>query len=295
MKHLHLLLYFIMVFLLVSGQDMIHGQSGVINGKTIDSKTLNPVEYSSILNYSRHNRVYSNAAGEFMAEAEKGDTIILYAVSYLYKKIIADEEVFVKDHQVLFPMDQMIYEIEEAHIMGIGTYEEFKQQVLNLKRSDTKSEILNENIAELSRKEAVDASDRAKEKENMNKISIMRIPIRTPEERERIKLAEIIENEKIQDQVYQKFNPLLIKQVTGLTDDDEIIEFIHFCGFTDKYILEVNEYDLIELITKKFETFQKMNKKERSLQNQKYQGKYSFLYKSDNLFSSSDALYSCTE
>jgi hypothetical protein len=268
MKHDHLLFYFIMVFLLVSRQNMIYGQLGVITGKTIDSKTLNPVEYSSILNYSRHNRVYSNAAGEFMVEAEKGDTIILYAVSYLYKKIVADKEVFVKDHQVLFPMDQMIYEIEEAHIMGIGTYEEFKQQVLNLKRSDTKSEILNENIAELSRKEAVDASERAKEKENMNKISIMRIPILTPEERERIKLAEIIEIEKIQDQVYQKYNPLLVKEVTGLTNDDEIIEFIIFCDFSDKYLLEVNEYVLMELIAKKFESFQKMKRKDGSLQNQ---------------------------
>lgn len=284
-----------MIFLLVSGHVMISGQPGVITGKTIDSKTHNPVEYSSILNYSRHNRVYSNAAGEFMIEAEKGDTLILYAVSYLYKKIVADEEVFVKDRRVLFPMDQMIYEIEEAHIMGIGTYEEFKQQVLNLKRTDTKSEILNESIAVLSGKEAVEASDRAQEKETMNKISIMRIPIRTPEERERIKLAEIMENEKIQDQVYQKFNPLLVKEVTGLTDDDEIIKFIIFCGFTDKYILEVNEYDLMELITKKFEFFQKMNKKERPLPNQINQGKDSFFLMLGNLISSSDALCSSNE
>ncbi len=81
------------------------------------------------------------------------------------------------------------------------------------------------------------------------------IPILSPEEKERIALKKIMEKEQIKEQVYLKFNPEVIKKVTGLTDDRDILEFMVFCDFSDEYLLEINEYDLAAEIALKFEAY----------------------------------------
>jgi hypothetical protein len=51
--------------------------------------------------------------------------------------------------------------------------------------------------------------------------------------------------------------------VTGLTEDDDIIEFMVWCQFSDSYILETNEYDLAERIAARFELFRKKKEEEK--------------------------------
>jgi hypothetical protein len=64
-----------------------------------------------------------------------------------------------------------------------------------------------------------------------------------------------MEKEQIKEQVYLKFNPEVIRKVTGLTDDRDILEFMVFCNFSDDYLLEINEYDLSAEIALKFEAY----------------------------------------
>jgi hypothetical protein len=48
---------------------------------------------------------------------------------------------------------------------------------------------------------------------------------------------------------------MVVKKVTGLTADDEVIEFMLFCDFTDAYLLKVSPYDLMLVIESKFRQF----------------------------------------
>ena len=248
----------------------VDAQQGIIQGKVVDDSTKKAIEYVSVLNFSRHNRVYSNSIGEFRLEARAGDTLVLYAVGYYYSRIIVDKAMINTVDQQVFNMNQQAFEIAEVRIFDLGTYEEFKQQFIDLDRPKTKTEILADDLAETSRQVAREAYEKAKSAQMLDGVTLLTVPIRTPEEKERLVLAKIIEKEKIRDQIYQKYNPVVVKKVTGITDDDTAIAFMAYCDYSDAYLLKVNEYDLMESIARKYEMFKKKKQAEKSMENRLY-------------------------
>ncbi len=272
MKHFYkpgFCLYFI---LMIAGNYRAHAQPSTIRGKVVDAISKKTIEYASALNFSHHIRTYSNSSGEFNLDAHVGDTLVLYAVGYYYQKIIVDDAMINTPDKHVFALEQQAVEIEEVRIISLGTYEEFREKFIHLDRPKTKTDLLAENLIESSRQAAVEAYQKAMDEQRLNGVTIVSVPIRTPEEKERILLAQIIEKEKVRDQVYQKFNPVVVKKVTGLDNDDDIIEFMVFCDYSDAYLLQVNEYDLMVGIARKFDLFKKMKEAEKSMQNLIYPG-----------------------
>jgi hypothetical protein len=266
MKHVYKPLghFFLITFVLINTR--VCGQEGSIRGQAIDAETGKPVEYTYVLNYSLHKSIYSNTGGEFNLGARPGDTLVLYAVGYYYQKTIVTESMLGTPHDVAFRLKQQVYELSEARIIGLGTYDDFKQQFLDLKRPRTQTDILSDNLAEIACIEGKDAYDKALARGEIKPPS-PGFTIRSPEEIERMKLAQIMEKEKIRDQIYRKYNPKVVKSVTGLVDDDEIIEFMVYCSFDDAYLLEVSEYDLMTRIALKYELFKRKKLDKKSMEN----------------------------
>ena len=75
------------------------------------------------------------------------------------------------------------------------------------------------------------------------------------EGKERRKLAEIKAQEKISDYIFSKFNPYMVQRATGLTDEDEIVKFMIFCGFSEFFLLNATEEELRRATTKKYEFY----------------------------------------
>ena len=67
------------------------GQMTTIKGKVVDRSNGKPVEYAYVLNYSRQRQIYCNTNGEFQLNAHAGDTLVLYAIGYLYQKIVVED------------------------------------------------------------------------------------------------------------------------------------------------------------------------------------------------------------
>ncbi|HLO60826.1 MAG TPA: carboxypeptidase-like regulatory domain-containing protein [Bacteroidales bacterium] len=263
----HNLLRILVPVLLVVPAAVAEAQVKQIHGKVTDSETQVPVEYAYILNFSRQQQIYCNSKGEFRINAEAGDTLVLYALGYDYKKVVVDEEMIGGETSVV-KLNHQSYDLNEARILGFGSYYDFREKFVNLERPVTQTEQLNKDIAQVSQQVAIQAYSEAMTKQSAeNGVTLMRANIYTPEEIERMKLAKIIEKEKVKDQVYHKFNPMMVKQITGLTDDDEIIEFMVYCKFTDAYIIEVSEYDLSARIALKFEMFKKYKEDQKSMEN----------------------------
>jgi hypothetical protein len=266
MKRLYLLFYSVFI-VLFPGSPHSWAQQGEITGRVVDALTGKAVEYTAVLNYSRHLRMYSNTAGEFRLQAQAGDTLVFYAVGYFYEKVIADETMINTDVPRSFTLRQQTFEIQEVRVYSLGTYEDFRERFINLDRPATQTEKLAAELAETSRTEAREAYDQAKAAQKLDGITLVSVPILTPEEKERLVLAQIIKEEKINDQIYQKYNPVVVKKVTGLTSDDDIIEFMVFCNYSDTYLLKVNDYDLMVSIGRKYEQFKRKKQEEKSMQN----------------------------
>jgi hypothetical protein len=237
----------IVVLLIAGGCMTIHAQFRVLTGLIRDKITGMGVVNALVLNYSTRQSVYSDNSGIFNLEINIGDTVVLSAVGYYYDRLVVNDSLPGAPVPVKFIFTPRAYEISEARIIGLGTYDDFRNRFLELQRPKTKIEILTENLAGTSLIEAKDAYN--------GPPAGLAVPIRSPEEKERIALKKIMEKEKIKEQVYLKFNPEVIKKLTGLTDDRDILEFLTFCDFSDEYLLEINEYDLADLIVLKFEDF----------------------------------------
>jgi hypothetical protein len=166
-----------------------------------------------------------------------------------------------------FPVKQQAFDVGEAKIVGYSSYQAFKQDFIALDQEETLSENLNNYSAGISRNVAVEAYEKAMAERKLDGITFASVPILTPEEKERIKLGKIKSKEAIRDQVYQKFNPRLVKEVTGLTDDDEIIAFMIYCDFPDKYLLEENEYEIMTRIAVKYELFKRKKEDDKLMKN----------------------------
>lgn len=266
MKPTHLLKILVPVLLVVPAV-VAEAQVRQIHGRVTDSETKVPVEYAYILNFSRHQQNYCNSKGEFRINAEAGDTLVLYALGYDYRKVVVDQNILNQDMPEV-KLNHQSYDLNEARILGFGSYYDFREKFIDLERPVTKTDQLNKELADISRQVAIEAYNETMTKQSAeNGVTLMRAKILTPEEIERIKLAKIVEKEKVKDQVYRKFNPMMVKQITGMTDDDEIIEFMVYCKFSDAYILDVSEYDLSARIALKYELFKKQKEDQKSMQN----------------------------
>jgi len=207
--------------------------------------------------------------GDFKQEAQAGDTLVIYAVGYYYRKIMVDQSMLNTTAPVPLTLTQQAVEIAEVRIISLGTYEEFREQFMALDRPKTKTERLASDLAQIAQLEGKEAYDEAMAKGEL-KPPGLGFKILTPEEKERLILVDIIEQEKVRDQIYHKFNPVLVKKVTGLVDDDTVIEFMVFCGYSDAFLLQVNEYDLMASIARKYELFKIKKEEDRLRQNRLY-------------------------
>ncbi len=253
-----------LVIICIAASSITAGQSTVIKGKILDSASGNPIEYAHILNYSLQLENYSNSKGEFRMNVQVGDTMVIFAIGYFYQKVIVAETMF-QENRFTFLLSEQPADLGEATIPFIGTYDDFKYAIVNLDRPVTPLDRLNNYLSPAVRNAAREGYQEAQNRRHAEGVTFYSTPILTPEEKERIKLAAILKKDLIHEKIYRKFNPALVKQVTGLSEDDEIIRFMLFCHFPEEYLLEVNEYDLAARIALKYEMFKKMKEDEKRM------------------------------
>jgi hypothetical protein len=258
-----------LVFVLCFAASTIHlyAQPGPLRGKIIDGETGKPVEYGIVLNYSRHISMYSSRTGEFYLQANPGDTLVLSGMGYYYKKIIVSDSLLTASAPVTFIVSPRAFEIGEAKIVALGTYDQFRQNFVNLDKPKTQTEMLTDRLAEWSEKAGQEGYEKFQQNRVRDGVTLLSIPIKSRDEKERIALAKIMAKEDVINRIYQKFNPEVVRKVTGMTEDSEIIEFMVFCDFADQYVLDVNQYTLMEQIALRYELFRKKKRAEQSGEN----------------------------
>ncbi len=218
---------------------ILTGQDTRLHGRIMEGDTRRPVQFAHVQNVSSRQSVFSDTSGFFHIPARAGDTLVFSAVGFYYSTTVVSDSLLSNAFFETFKMAPRIYEIDEARVYAFGTYEQFKQRFISLDLSKNKTEMLRRNLQQ----EALAAAretDRFEQERKMLEgggVRLASIPILTPEEKQRLKLKEVMANESQKNRVYKKYNPDIIKKVTGIVEDDEVIAFMIFCNFSDDYIL----------------------------------------------------------
>lgn len=62
------------------------------------------------------------------------------------------------------------------------------------------------------------------------------------------KYEELIGRDRVQALIARKFNPEIIKSVTGFTSDEEIQAFIEYCNLSADFLLHASEYEILSSV-----------------------------------------------
>jgi hypothetical protein len=236
------------------------GQKSRLHGRIMEGDTRRPVQFAHVQNVSSRQSVFSDTSGFFHIPAKAGDTLVFSAIGYYYSMTVVSDSLLNTAFFGKYKMTPRIYEIEEARVYAFGTYAQFKHSFISLDLSKNKDEILRRNLQQESLTAAREADRIEQEKRSLEGggVNLLSIPILTPEEKQMLKLKEIMAIESQKNRVYKKYNPDIIKKVTGIINDDEVLAFMAFCSFSDDYILNVSEYDMMVMIARKYEEFRRL-------------------------------------
>jgi hypothetical protein len=236
----------------------ITGQVSYVHGRIMEGDSQWPVNRVWVQNVSSHRWTSSDTSGCFHLRAAAGDTLVFSASGYYHRMEIVKDSMLNTVVSHPFTLEPVLYPIREANVFALGSYEQFRQKFLSLDLSKDKTEALRRNLRQESVAVATDAYRTMQQKQKIG--GGIGIPILTPQEKESIKLREILTVENQKKQVSKKYNPDIIKKITGITTDEEILEFMAFCRFSDEMILSTDEYDLMVLIARKYGEFQRAKK-----------------------------------
>ncbi len=233
-------------------------KSPVLQGRFTDKENDNHLAFVHILNESKRTAAISDTSGLFQLKVDIGDTLAFSALGYLGKVIIVDEHML--QSCLSIQLVPRTYDIDEVKVIALGTYSQFKQKFQNLELPYTKTDRLRDHLNMLAVKAGEEGYQEYKDKKIAEDgVSIASVPILTPEERQLIKLKEILKEEKIQKIIDKKYNSEIVADLTGLKGD-ELIDFMSFCNFKKQYLLNTKQYDILVKVLEKFKEFKKMQK-----------------------------------
>lgn len=239
-----------------------------LQGYLISALDSTPVSYAHIHNESLRTSAVSDSSGFFTIKATRDDSLVFSAVNYLPKLFVVPAEHLV-DTIIQVTLKERIYEIGEVSVFGIGSYRQFKQKVLSMDIPESPTEKLQQDILDSSRSVAMKVAENMELEELYNrspleKVRIATIPIYSKDEKERLKLKEVIEKEIVQEQVDKKFNKEIISRLTGL-NEHELTDFYVYLDFSDTFILTASEYEIQKAIVNKFKVYLKEKNEQKRL------------------------------
>lgn len=197
----------------------------------------------------------SDKNGYFYMRITTLDTLYISTIGYRTYTIICSRLIEDDDLRLQIFLEPKIYDLAQVDIVSFLTYEEFKVELLNIpleEEFDPDFSFESELYAQLLKAPAsgnfgigingpfTALSDRF-----------------SKEGKERIKLAQVKAEQKKMDYIFSKFNPYMVQRATGMVNEDEIVRFMVFCGFSEFFLLNATDEELRRATVKKYEFYTK--------------------------------------
>ena len=212
-----------------------------------------PVSYAHVILLRNLTGTVSDSAGRFMMPLKYGDTLIISHVGYATRVYSLNESSLLYDHRLEIVLLDKIYELKEVVITTFPkTWEEFKYPFENLKGDEA------EQPADLQLNKEIPLGYNIPQSGfgiTMNGPITALYNIFSHEGKSRRKLARLLENDKRNRAVSQRYNYDLIKKLTGITQQETIERFMQFCHLSDEFVLQSSDYELYLAILECYREF----------------------------------------
>lgn len=219
----------------------------LMSGQVVKQDGVSSVSFAHVINVDQKWGVVSDSLGFFNIWVISGDTLNISAIGYRFKEFRVED---FKDTLVRITLENRTYEIREARISYLGTYKEFEYKVVNLELPDLGINPAVENIFNY-----VESPPLFVEPAITSPASLVYI-LFSKDAKDKKKYIVLKTEEKITEKVRKIYNEKIVKNLTGL-EDDQVIKFMKFCNFRNEYILSMDEYKLYSEILHRLDDFKK--------------------------------------
>lgn len=229
--------------LMLCGVQSLYGQQehAMVSGKVVRMEDSVPVPGAHVINLTKERGTITGSEGLFSINVMIGDSIMFSAVGFKTDTIVITHRVLNDISLINVYLEDQLYDINSVDIYPLpSTYAGFKREFIHGFDSipDYYSTIR-------------DISTMPKIMDPSN-VGVVGSPITwlynrfSREGREMKNYHEILNQESMREGWNLNFE--MVRQVTGLEEDEEILEFFAFCGFTAELLTTSAEFEVTEAI-----------------------------------------------
>ena len=209
-----------------------------------------PVRYAHILNPGLGIGTTSDSLGFFTIYMKRSDSLLITAIGYKDTHFSLPSFWPVNHFSEPIFIRKQVYQIEAVSVSSLGSYQQFKQKVLNARPPRSPAEQVTEYVNKIATQEAVDWSKvrtginfsmRSKEEKSMQRLQVIL------NEKEKMKIMEA------------KFNKRNVGELTGLKGE-ELVEFMDYCNLPEEFLLNASEYDILDTVKRMYKAYWKRKK-----------------------------------
>ncbi len=206
-----------------------------INGQLKDMNNR-PVFYAHIINSGLGIATTSDSLGFFRIHMRFRDSLHISAIGFTEKYFLLPHFWPSNHFAGVIYLKYKIYEIQEVSINSLGSYEQFKQKVLNTRVPPPPAEEARIYLQRIARQEAI----------RYDKVRVgFSFHMKSLEERSLEKLKIKLQEEERMMIIEKKFNVENVGELTGLKGQ-EVKVFMNYCRFPEDFLLYSSEYDILE-------------------------------------------------
>jgi hypothetical protein len=208
-------------------------------GRVVSNNDKSPVSYALVVNSASKNSTFSDTLGYFSLPVREGDTLVISRIGYYPEEIRISRELLRLRTIHLIGMNQRSYDLNAVAIKSLGTYEQFRYNVIHAQPEEALK--INPQVTRALSNKVVVLEPQA------------RIPLGSPvtalynllskEGKSLRKLEKEEARQREADSYKEKYSPEVVSRLTGLREL-ELEKFMKYCPLQVSYIQNANEYEI---------------------------------------------------
>ncbi len=218
-------------------------------GRIMKEEAFTPVKFAYVVNVTRGSAVLADSIGYFEMDVTPDDTLYISALSYTDKQYVVPAAM-PHDFSEWIYLSARSYELEEATIYWLGSYQDFKEKVKRLKLE--KEEEFSPEVLKMFPK-LLKEPDPYAGPGITSPVSLLYMTF-TGELKNLKKAKAVNEKMKTMEKYKHKFNAEIVSQLTGLKGE-EVDRFMHFCSFSEDFLTTSKQYEILEAVKRKYESY----------------------------------------
>ncbi|MCG8476984.1 MAG: carboxypeptidase-like regulatory domain-containing protein [Cytophagales bacterium] len=206
-----------------------------VSGVVREKGNFSPISFVHVINKTQKKGTVTDDEGLFRIRMLPADTVTFSYVGYKTFVFVLDGPPKSDHYAVQIEMSQESYELSPLTIYPFPEEAEFKRQIIEAELEVKEKKVQGVVYGDGTKKSAVAYAS-----------PVSAIAFLFSKERKlKKRLKKARQNYEDYEHIQSKFNEKIVSSVTGLKKEEDILEFMRFCNYTNEYLLKTVAYDLL--------------------------------------------------